>query len=143
MYMTSERFKPVQRVAANKERKAATALGESLKQQQAAEQRLLELRQYRDEYLERLRNATGSGVNVTQLREYQAFLDKLENAIREQELAVERARAAVGNSKQTWQARYTKTRAMDSAVSRLRESERKAEDKKEQNATDEQVQRRR
>ena len=42
----SDRFKPIQKVVSQKERKAAVALGESLKQREAAKQRLDELRQY-------------------------------------------------------------------------------------------------
>ena len=48
----SDRFKPIQKIALHKERKAAAALGESLKTREAAVQRLDELR-HTAEYQER------------------------------------------------------------------------------------------
>ena len=46
MMVPSKRFKPIQKITSQRERKAAVALGESLQQRQAAQQRLDELRAY-------------------------------------------------------------------------------------------------
>ena len=85
MVPPSKRFRPIQRIASHKERKAAAVLGESLKQREAARLRLDELRQYRAEYLERFAGATRSGLSSSHVLEYQVFISKLETAIAQQE----------------------------------------------------------
>ncbi|MCP5439400.1 MAG: flagellar export protein FliJ [Chromatiaceae bacterium] len=81
----SDRFKPIQKIALHKERKAAAALGESLKTREAAVQRLDELRQYLAEYQERFARAARNGLSSSQILEYQVFISKLETAIEQQE----------------------------------------------------------
>lgn len=139
----SDRFKPVQKIANNKERKAAAALGESLKEQKTAEQKLLALQGYHAEYLEKLRDSSKRGLSAAQLREYQAFLNKLETAISEQQHKVESSRQDTQSSRAQWQNRYTKSKAMEKAVDRMRADEEKEEGRKEQKLSDEHAQRKR
>jgi flagellar FliJ protein len=139
----SKRFEPIQRIAKDRERKAASVLGEALKVRQAAEQRLAELRSYHAEYLERFRSATAAGSSAAQIRGYQRFLDQLEGAIREQERIAGQARQKCERSKEQWRDRYSRSKAMDGVVERLRDGERKEADKKEQSELDERNQRRR
>ncbi len=139
----SERFKPIQKIVSQRERKAAAALGESLKQREAAKQRLAELRQYLDEYLERFSNAARSGLSSGQVLEYQVFISKLETAIAQQEEIVAQSQVHCDTKKTDWRGRYTKSKAMDNAVDRMRLEERKSSDKKEQNEADERAQRKR
>lgn len=139
----SKRFEPIQRIAKDQERKAAGSLGESLKAKQVAEQRLAELRAYHAEYLERFRAATGAGASAAQIRGYQSFLDQLETAIREQQRIANMAQQQCDRSKDQWRDRYSRSKAMDGVVERLREGERKAVDKQEQSEQDERNQRRR
>jgi flagellar FliJ protein len=143
MVPPSERFKPIQKLALHKERKAAAALGESLKQREAAKQRLTELRQYRAEYLERFAGATRAGVSSRQILEYQVFISKLETAITQQEEIVNRSQQDCDSSKAQWRGRYTKSKAMDNVVDRMHEAERKDLDRKEQAESDEHAQRKR
>lgn len=133
---TSDRFKPIQKIASHRERKAATALGESLKQHEAARQRLEELRQYLAEYLERFARAAHNGLSSSQILEYQVFIGKLETAIAQQEQVVARAQRACDSSKAQWRGRYSKSKAMQNAVGRLREQESRCREKTEQNEAD-------
>jgi flagellar FliJ protein len=139
--MASERFKPVQRIADSRERKAAAALGDSLKARHDAEQRLADLRTYHGEYLERLRLANQQGMNVAQVREYQAFLDKLEYAITEQERIVRLAADACVEAQAEWRDKYTRTRVMNKVVERMQVEERQQADKREQAQQDDRPQR--
>ena len=137
----SDRFKPIQKIASHRERKAAAALGESLKQREAAQLRLAELRAYLDEYLERFSRAAQNGLSSNQVVEYQVFISKLESAIAEQEKIVMQSQANCDSSKATWRGRYTKSRAMDSAVDRVQAREAKDAERKEQSESDERSQR--
>jgi flagellar FliJ protein len=137
----SDRFKPIHKLASQKERKAAAALGESIKQRDAAQQRLDELRQYLGEYLERFSSATRNGLASSQLLEYQVFIAKLETAIDQQQEIVARSQQDCDSSKQSWRGRYTKSKAMENAMDRMRLAERKDRDRKEQAESDEHAQR--
>lgn len=139
----SERFKPIQKIASHKERKAAAALGESLKQREAAKLRLDELRQYLAEYHERFARAAGNGLSSSQILEYQVFIGKLESAIAEQEKIVSQSQALCDDSKAQWRGRYTKSKAMENAVDRMQQTERKDEDRKEQAENDDRAPRKR
>ena len=139
----SKRFKPIQRIADNRERQAASALGESLKVRHAAEQRLAELRAYHAEYLQRYGETTRNGASAAQIRDYHLFLDKLEQAIREQERVASQAQQQCSASKDHWRERYNRSQAMSKVVDRLQDGERRAADKREQSDQDERNQRKR
>jgi flagellar FliJ protein len=139
----SKRFKPIQKITSQRERKAAAALGESLQQRKAAQQRLDELRAYHAEYLERFARASSNGLSRSQILEYQVFIGKLETAIAQQEEVVVQSQQDCDSSKAQWRGRYTKSQAVQNAVERMREIERKGKERIEQSESDERAQRKR
>ena len=139
----SDRFKPIQKLASNKERNAAAALGESLRQRDAAQQRLAELQSYLAEYLERFAQATRSGISGKQLLEYQVFINKLETAIGQQQELVARSQRQCDSSKAQWQGRFTRVKAVDQVIDRMQADEQRAQDRREQAESDELAQRKR
>ncbi|MGD1982795.1 MAG: flagellar export protein FliJ [Chromatiaceae bacterium] len=139
----SDRFKPIHQLASQKERKAAVELGESIKQRDSAQLRLAELEQYHKEYLERFAGAARNGLNSNQIVEYQVFIGKLEDAIAEQRRIVQRVEQACLQTRQQWQGRYTKAKAMENAIDRMRLAERRQDDRREQAESDDLSQRKR
>ena len=139
----SKRFKPIQKITSQRERKAAAALGESLQQRKSAQQRLDELRAYHAEYLTRFARATNNGLSSSQILEYQVFIGKLETAISQQEEIVSQSQQDCDSSKAQWRGRYTKSKAVQNAVERMRETERKGKERTEQSESDERAQRKR
>lgn len=139
----SERFRPIQKVASHKEHKAAAALGESRQRRAADRQRLDELRQYLAEYLARFAAAAKNGLSSSQILEYQVFIGKLETAIAQQEEIVARSQKACDSNKAQWRGRYTKSQAVQNAVGRMQEQERKDADRREQSESDDHAQRKR
>lgn len=139
----SRRFKPIQTITSQKERKAAAALGESLKQREAARQRLAELQQYLAEYRERFTRATQHGLSGSQVLEYLAFIGKLESAIVQQEAAVHRSQQDCDSRQARWRGRYTKSKAMEKALDRLSADERRQAERREQAESDDRAQRKR
>jgi flagellar FliJ protein len=137
----SDRFKPIHQIASNKERKAAAALGESIRQRDDAHRRLAELEQYHKEYLERFARAARDGLTSNQVVEYQVFIGKLEDAIAKQRAIVARSEQDCAQSKQHWQGRFTKAKAMENALDRMRIEERKEADRQEQADADDRSQR--
>ncbi len=139
----SKRFKPIQKIAEKKERDAAAAFGRTLQAREAAQRRLEELQQYHAEYLERFTQATRTGIGGARIQEYQTFITKLELAIEQQQQVLEESQNRVSDSKAQWQGKYTKARAVDSAVDRMRADELRESERKEQLLSDERSQRRR
>jgi flagellar FliJ protein len=137
----SKRFQPIQRIADERERKAAISLGEKLKAKSGVEQQLKVLTDYHADYLERYRQAVQSGLPAVQLRGYQQFLDQLEAAIKQQRLLLSGHKSACDASKAHWNDQYRRSQVMNNVVDRLKQDERRESDKREQSALDERNQR--
>jgi flagellar FliJ protein len=127
----------VQQVAASKERKAARSLGQAKQNLAQQEAKLLQLKLYHQEYLERFQQASAQGISVTQLQEYRAFLAKLDGAIREQEKIVADSTTRHTTQRDNWKQKRTRTQALGKVVERYRKEERKTEDRNEQKENDE------
>ena len=138
---TSDRFKPVLKVAENREANAARKFGKSQRQQQEEEAKLQNLREYHAEYLNRFQQSASSGISAAQLREYQAFLQNLEKAIAEQEEVVRRSQQNTSEHKQQWTEKHIRTQSMDKAMNRIVETEQKQREVLEQKMSDEIAQR--
>ncbi len=76
----SERMAPVQQVLEGTEQTRARELGDGQKRLAEAEAKLTELRTYHGEYLQTYRKRAEDGTSVTKLRDFQAFLARLEQA---------------------------------------------------------------
>ena len=138
---SSERFKPVLKVAENREASAARKFGLSQKEQQEQEGKLENLRQYHAEYLSKFQQSASSGISAGQLREYQAFLCKLEQAIAEQEEVVRKSKQISYEHKQEWTEKHIRTQSMDKAMGRMVADEHKQQEALEQKMSDEVAQR--
>lgn len=118
-----KRLEPVQRLKQSRERDAARALGERQQALAAERQRLEELLRYREDYLARYQATLGrGGLAVAALQEYRVFLDRLDQAIAQQQDAIEKAARTRDQRRDQWLATRVDTRAIDKVVaSRRRE----------------------
>lgn len=137
MVPPSKRFKPVQRVAKSREQKAAKQLGDSQRKVNEQEMKLEELKRYHQEYLTQFETSARRGMSASQLLEYQAFLSKLERAIKEQEKVVTNSRRECHTKKDAWQQKNVRTRVLNKVVDRFKVAENRAGEKKDQKETDE------
>ena len=137
----SERMAPVQRVLDGTERQRARDMGAAQRSLDAAETRLQELQQYHLDYLRNFQQAARAGSNVMALRDFQAFLGRLEEAIRQQEQIVAQARQGVAGSTQRWQSAALRVKAVETVVDKWQGDERRHEQRLEQKETDERAQR--
>ena len=138
----SKRFKPVLRVAESHERNAAHQFGDSQRHTQEQEAKLDELRHYHDEYLERFNTVSRNGINAAQLREYQAFLAKLDLAIKEQEAVVQASSENQSIKKEAWQQKHVRSKVLDKVMQRYKTEEKHVAEKREQKEADDKNQRR-
>ena len=138
----SKRLKPVQQVAASRERNAARTMGQARQHLAQEEAKLAQLKKYHQEYLERFQQVASQGMSANQLQEYRAFLTKLERAIQEQESVVAESRTQCSQHQENWQQKHVRTQALGKVMERYQREERKQEDVREQKESDERSQRR-
>lgn len=137
----SKRLKPVQRFAHSKEQKAARIMGQAKKSLQQEEAKLEQLKQYHQEYLERFKQVAAVGMNANQLQEYRAFLAKLDEAIKQQQEVVAASAINHSSTKRVWKKKHSRTQALNKAVDRFQEEEKKIANRQEQKENDEHSQR--
>ncbi|HSG23782.1 MAG TPA: flagellar export protein FliJ [Azonexus sp.] len=116
---------------------ATRNLGQLISAEQSQRSRLQMLEQYRDEYAQRLRDATAEGITRLILRNYQDFLARIDEAIEQQRLAVQSSERSTQAGKAQWSDQNKKLKAIDTLSSRHDARERYRENKQEQKLLDE------
>ena len=137
----SKRLAPVQNVVEAAEQRLAQSVAGFQRRVSDAESKLAELERYRGEYEKGFTQRLGPGMGVMQLRDYQAFLGRLGDAIRQQQSVVQRARAERDAEQQRWQQAARRVKAIDHVADQWQSEERRAADRREQRDTDERGQR--
>lgn len=102
-----------------------------------AEQKRELLARYHADYWERMQRSQRSGVSMAMLRDFQAFVAKLEFAIRQQEEDVARAHAAWQAAQDEWLEMRRKQQALEVLEARHLTSELERDARREQREQDE------
>ncbi len=131
----SERIRPIKQLADDRERDAGRGVSRAQAALAAAEKQLADLVGYRADYV--VRQHESGAVDAARLHNFQAFLGRLEEAIRQQQAIVEEARRAADACAAEWQDRRIESAQLGKAVVRLRAEELRLGEKREQHATDE------
>ena len=134
--MRSKRFRPIVKHAQRLEQNAARALGEAQRRVSEAQQRLDQLCDYRCEYTRRFSESGNQGLGVDRLMDYQAFLDKLNIAIAQQQQHIAKAEQALQQCRDHWFAQRGRSKLLDNVLERYVESEMQQASKKEQREID-------
>ena len=138
----AKRLEPVQDIVGDAERRLAQSLAAHERRVAEGEVKLQDLQRYKSEYERQFTQRAGTGMGVTDLRDYQAFLARLTEAIRQQHGVVQRLRVERDTERSRWQEAAKRAKALDHVVERWQLEERKALDRREQRETDERAQRR-
>jgi flagellar FliJ protein len=116
---------------------ATRKLGQLNKQQQSAQSKLEMLRQYRRDYQVRLQESTQNGINPAELRNFQEFINKLDEAISQQLKQVAHSKASTQAGRSEFDTTQRKLKSFDTLKQRYTETQRIAANKFEQTALDE------
>ena len=116
---------------------AAKKLGVAIRAQQDHEKKLTVLQDYRDDYAQRLQQTQMNGMTPMQYRNFQAFLAKLDNAIKGQAQFVELAQQRVERERATWQEAERKRMSYNALQSRADKEALQRENKRDQKMMDE------
>ncbi len=137
----SDRMAPVQQVLSDAEQAGARELGSAQQRLVDAEAKLGELKKYHADYQRSFQARAQQGHTVTALRDFQAFLARLEEALRQQDKAVAMAREQVSKQRRSWQGAARQVKAVESVVDRWQQAESLVVERREQKETDERAQR--
>jgi len=130
-------LQPLLDLAMQRSDDAAQALMRFKQVWQEAELKQGQLETYLAEYRNRLQGNTQGGLSIDLWRDYQAFISKLEIAIKAQEEEVERCRVRWEQSQLEWQAREREVKAYDTLRERHVSAQQANEEKQEQRQQDE------
>jgi flagellar FliJ protein len=135
----SVRLGIVEKLAKQREDQAAQALAQVRAQLEIEDNRLLELGQYREEYLGYLDQQGALGISMQQWRRTQGFVDQLEDLAQRQQVAIDGWRAREQQVLDKWRQLYQRRKNIGQYIGKLSVEEMLAEDKQEQKAIDELV----
>ena len=130
-------LQPLVHLAQQKNDDAARKFGQLNQQQQAVQTKLDTLLQYRKDYQTRFQEAVQNGMNQSDLRNFQAFIQRLDEAIAQQRAANEHACQSVQAGRGELQKAQRKMKSFDTLAQRHSEGEKKLETKSEQRQQDE------
>lgn len=116
---------------------AARQLGRAIRAADDTEQKLALLLQYRDEYAARFQADMLAGLTAMGYRNYQCFLDKLDQAISGQQQVVREAQRKVAEDRSAWQASERKRMSYDTLANRAQQAAQRKESKRDQKQSDE------
>lgn len=116
---------------------ATRQLGKLIAAEQNAKSRLQMLEQYREEYAQRLRDATAQGITRSALHNYQDFLARIDQAISQQSMAVRQSEQSTAVGQDHWKEQNKQLKAIDTLSLRHDARERLRNGKQEQKMLDE------
>ena len=141
MARRTQRLEPVGQLARSNERDCARRLAGAQGRVADAERRCAELERYRAEYHEAFRARAQSGLQAKGLREYQTFIARLDDALRQQRQLVLQLRGEQQREHQHWQDAAVRSSAVGKVIENARREERQVEDRRLQREQDERAQR--
>ncbi len=137
MPVKSQRLMPLVDLERDRENRAAKALHDAKAHLTAQHNRLEELEQYRNEYLEGFVHTAGGGLLGQRLQDYREFLGRLGEAIEAQKHAILRGEEEVVRTQRQWTQRHKRVAALDKAVARSQLQEQAVVERREQKDNDE------
>jgi flagellar FliJ protein len=133
----SDRLDVVQQVAARTERERAERVGAAERHLVEMQQKLTALEKYRSEYEAGFASRAGGGVDVIGMRDFQTFLAKLGEALKQQRELVAMARTALEAERGHWREAAQRAHVVETLAERWQTEETRAESRRDQQETDE------
>jgi len=138
--LKSRRLKPVAKIAQERENDAALALSEYRKVVDQHDAKLIELRHYHEEYIQRLNEAGRIGMNIAQINDYRSFIACLAIAVKQQEALLLECDQQLQAKNAAWIQLRGRHQALDKVIDRYHQQEGQTREKREQAESDERAQ---
>jgi flagellar FliJ protein len=133
----SDRLDVVQQVTARNEREHAERVAAAQRHLKEMEDKHAALEKYRGEYEAGFAARSRAGFDAVGVRDFQAFLARLGEALAAQAEVVKQAGAALDAVRAQWREAAQRAHVVDSLAERWQTEELRAADRREQNDTDE------
>lgn len=130
-------LQPLVHLAQQKNDAATRKLGQLNQQHQSAQEKLDALLQYRKDYQLRFQEAARNGMAPDDMKNFQDFIGRLDQAIQQQKSVIEKTQAGVQNGRSELMDTTRKMKSFDTLAQRHAEAEKKQEAKSEQRSQDE------
>jgi len=127
----------VKQVVGDREQRQALRFATSRNKVAQCEAKLAELQGYHDSYQQGLAQRMAQGIGIAALRDYQAFLAKLAEAVRQQTDILARARAESDAQQRLWQGAARRVKIIDKVIERRETRQQRLENARDQRETDE------
>lgn len=132
----SVRLRPVRDIKQQQERQEARKLADLQKQLLQARKQLEDLQGYLKDYFASVNAGRMQITQASQLGLYQAFIQRLQEAIKHQGQLIRQREMVVQAQTRKWLEASTRLKTMDDLIARARQQEELAEDKREQKILD-------
>ncbi|MBS1186275.1 MAG: fliJ [Burkholderiaceae bacterium] len=116
---------------------AAQELGKAIRMADESEKKLALLLQYREDYSARFQTSQAEGLTIAGYRNFQLFMDKLDQAIDGQQHVVNESKKRIEEHRTIWQAAEKKRVSYDTLATRERKEAQRKEARREQKQMDE------
>jgi flagellar protein FliJ len=138
----SKRLEPVGALVEEEERECAAAVAELQGRLDDASRRGAELKRYLVEYQSMFQQRAAAGIGVSGLRDYQTFLARLNDAVRQQEVVIAQLESECARARVQWLEAAARKSAVGKVIKSARSEDQKIEDRRSQKENDEHAQRR-
>ncbi len=130
-------LQPLLHLAQQKNDEATRKLGQLNQQHQTAQAKLDALQQYRKDYQVKFQEAAMNGMAPADMKNFQDFIGRLDQAITQQQNAIEKTKAGVQTGRHELMDTTRKMKSFDTLAQRHAEAGKKLEAKSEQRMQDE------
>jgi len=138
----SKRLEPVGELAEGEERECAARVAGLQSRLDDAQRRGAELKRYLVEYQSMFQQRAAAGMGVSGLRDYQTFLARLNDAVRQQDTVVAQVESDCARARVQWLEAAARKSAVSKVIENARTEDQKIEDRRSQKESDERSQRR-
>jgi flagellar protein FliJ len=137
----SKRLEPVGALADEVERGCAAEVASVQGRLADAERRCVELKRYLREYQDMFRRRAAASMGVTGMRDYQTFIARLGEAVRQQDGVIAQLQADCECARARWLEAAARKSAVRRVIANVRSEDQKLEERRSQKESDEHAQR--
>ncbi len=132
----SSKLEPIAKIRKQQELNAGRLHGESIRQAEKQQKQLDELMTYREQYSQSFLSASQSGLSAIQMQEYRIFINRLDEAIKQQRQFVNNDQHKCEKSQKEWMNKRSECKMIDKVVENRQQAEHQEKEKSEQRALD-------
>ncbi|HEY4975660.1 MAG TPA: flagellar export protein FliJ [Steroidobacteraceae bacterium] len=137
----SKRLEPVGALADEAERECAAQVAAVQGRLADAQRSCVELKRYLSEYQNMFQRRASAGMGVTGMRDYQTFIARLGEAVRQQQAVIDQLQTDCEHARARWLAAAARKSALRKVIANVRSEDQKLEERRTQNESDEHAQR--